>query len=129
MSDRVGKRFPFLVTFMTCIILGFTIIVASSGRNTPGAVYFGVFLAVIGKGFRLAYPFITTREVVYLQIVGIYPAFPGNITWLSNNLAGHYKRATGMAIQIGMGNLGGGMLSYIAFITLPCCLFDGRSEN
>lgn len=41
----------------------------------------------------------------------IYPAFPGNIAWLSNNLAGSYKRSAGMAIQIGVGNLGGAMAS------------------
>lgn len=41
----------------------------------------------------------------------IYPSFPGNIAWLSNNLAGGYKRSAGMAIQIGVGNLGGAMAS------------------
>jgi hypothetical protein len=46
-----------------------------------------------------------------MYFTGIYPAFPGNITWLSNNLAGGYKRAAGMAIHIGIGNLGGGNYS------------------
>jgi len=41
-------------------------------------------------------------------IQGIYPAFPGNVTWISVNLAGDYKRAAGMAIYIGIGNLAGG---------------------
>lgn len=44
---------------------------------------------------------------VFIAACAIYPAFPGNITWLSNNLAGSYKRSAGMAIQIGVGNLGG----------------------
>ncbi|GAB1203794.1 hypothetical protein APSETT445_002434 [Aspergillus pseudonomiae] len=48
---------------------------------------------------------------IYVSIIGIYPAFPGNITWLSANLAGDYKRASGMAIQIGLGNLAGAMAS------------------
>lgn len=39
---------------------------------------------------------------------GIYPAFPGNVTWISVNMAGDYKRAAGMAIYIGIGNLAGG---------------------
>lgn len=42
------------------------------------------------------------------SIQGIYPAFPGNVTWISVNLAGDYKRAAGMAIYIGIGNLAGG---------------------
>jgi hypothetical protein len=44
-------------------------------------------------------------------MTGIYPAFPGNVTWLSVNLAGDYKRAAGMAIHIGIGNLAGAMSS------------------
>lgn len=57
--------------------------------GTPGVVYAGVFIAA----------------------AGIYPAFAGNITWLSNNLSGSYKRSAGMAIQIGAGNLGGAFAS------------------
>ena len=44
---------------------------------------------------------------VFITACAIYPAFPGVITWLSNNLAGSYKRSVGMAVQIGIGNLGG----------------------
>lgn len=39
---------------------------------------------------------------------GIYPAFPGVVTWYSNNTAGDYKRAAGMALEIGIGNFAGG---------------------
>jgi hypothetical protein len=44
---------------------------------------------------------------VFIIACAIYPAFPGVITWMSNNLAGSYKRSAGMALQIGVGNLGG----------------------
>jgi hypothetical protein len=44
---------------------------------------------------------------VFVAACAIYPAFPGVISWLSNNLAGSLKRSAGMALQIGMGNLGG----------------------
>ncbi|RGP60417.1 tartrate transporter [Fusarium longipes] len=57
--------------------------------NNPKVVYGGVFIAACA----------------------IYPAFPGVITWLANNLSGSYKRSVGMAIQIGVGNLGGAMAS------------------
>lgn len=33
------------------------------------------------------------------------------VTWISNNLAGSYKRSAGMAIHIGVGNLAGAMAS------------------
>lgn len=56
-------------------------------------------------------------------MLGIYPAFPGNVTWISVNLAGDYKRAAGMAIYIGLGNLAGGKSrdsSIIASFQLLC---------
>ncbi|KAF2968781.1 hypothetical protein GQX73_g4834 [Xylaria multiplex] len=85
-SDRVGKRSPFVVTCMCAILVGFILCISTSN---PGAVYAGVFIAA----------------------AGLYPAFAGNIAWLSNNLAGGYKRSAGMAIQIGVGNLGGAFAS------------------
>ncbi|GFF54656.1 uncharacterized transporter C1002.16c [Aspergillus udagawae] len=89
LSDRRKQRSPFILFFMSLIAIGFIIVIASTGRGVPGVVYFGVFVAVIG----------------------IYPAFPGNVTWLSVNLAGDYKRAAGMAIHIGLGNMAGAMAS------------------
>ncbi|KAI9747049.1 MAG: hypothetical protein M1835_002248 [Candelina submexicana] len=88
-SDRRGVRSPFILACMVPIGIGFIICISASGRGIPGLVYAGVFIAVCG----------------------IYPAFPGNVTWLSNNLAGSYKRGAGMAIHIGVGNLGGAMAS------------------
>ncbi|KAI1333206.1 MFS general substrate transporter [Xylariaceae sp. FL0255] len=85
-SDRKGIRSPFILALMFLILVGF-ILCISTGK--PGVVYAGVFLAA----------------------AGIYPAFPANITWLSNNLAGGYKRSAGMALQIGIGNLGGAFAS------------------
>ncbi|KAF9736459.1 high-affinity nicotinic acid transporter [Paraphaeosphaeria minitans] len=81
-SDRYGKRSPFILGCLGIMAVGF-IMCLSTG--TPGVVYAGVFIAA----------------------AALYPAFPGNITWLSNNLAGSTKRATGQAIQIAMGNLAG----------------------
>ncbi|RKU40272.1 hypothetical protein DL546_002380 [Coniochaeta pulveracea] len=85
-SDRVGKRSPFIIGFLFLMATGFIMCISSSN---PHVVYAGVFLAACG----------------------IYPSFPGNIAWLSNNMAGSYKRSAGMALQIGVGNLGGAMAS------------------
>ncbi|GAB0137837.1 hypothetical protein EsDP_00006090 [Epichloe bromicola] len=85
-SDKIGKRSPFVIGFMLMMLVGFTICIAS---NNPKVVYAGVFIAACA----------------------IYPAFPGIIAWLSNNLSGSCKRSAGMAIQIGIGNLGGAMAS------------------
>ncbi|KAM0524847.1 hypothetical protein ACHAPE_000951 [Trichoderma viride] len=85
-SDRVGKRSPFIIGFLFMMILGYGMCIGSSN---PKVVYGGIFLVACA----------------------IYPSFPGNITWLCNNLSGSYKRSAGMAIQIGVGNLGGAMAS------------------
>ncbi|KAI1105475.1 MFS general substrate transporter [Jackrogersella minutella] len=85
-SDRVGKRSPFIIAFLLMMIVGFSMCISSTN---PRVVYGGVFVVACA----------------------IYPAFPGVITWLANNLAGSYKRSSGIALQIGIGNLGGAMAS------------------
>jgi MFS family permease len=89
-TKRGSSRWPYVFVPMCAILIGFIIALAGSAAGgVPGLVYAGVFIATCG----------------------IYPAFPGNITWISNNLAGSYKRAAGMAFHIGVGNLGGAMAS------------------
>ncbi|KAK7738294.1 hypothetical protein SLS63_002629 [Diaporthe eres] len=89
LSDRAGKRSPFIIPFLCVMIIGFSMCISTDPTKHPRVVYGGVFIIVCA----------------------IYPSFPGNIAWLSNNLAGGYKRSAGMAIQIGVGNLGGAMAS------------------
>jgi hypothetical protein len=75
---------------MCAILIGYVLaIIGASHGHLPGLVYAGVFITACG----------------------IYPAFPGQIAWMSSNLGGSYKRAAGMAIHIGVGNLGGAMAS------------------
>ena len=106
-SDRSGQRSPYIFSLMCVIATGFIICIAASAKgNVPGLVYAGIFIAVCG----------------------IYPAFPGNVCWISNNLAGSYKRAAGMAIHIGVGNLAGGMKMSPpgGFVPYPCDKTDMR---
>lgn len=85
-SDKGGRRSPFIIGPLLIMVVGFSMCISSSN---PRVVYAGVFIAACA----------------------IYPAFPGVIAWLSNNLAGSLKRSAGMAVQIGVGNLGGAMAS------------------
>lgn len=85
-SDRTGRRALFIVLGYTVMFVGF-LIAAVRPASTPGLAYAGVFIAACG----------------------VYPAFPGMITWASNNLASSGKRAIGMALHIGMGSFGGAM--------------------
>jgi len=81
-SDRTKKRSPFIIACLLMSLIGFTINITDA---PVGAKYFGTFLCVTGH----------------------YAAFPGGITWLSNNLAGQYKRAVGIGLQGGIGMLAG----------------------
>ncbi|KAF8063507.1 MFS general substrate transporter [Lyophyllum atratum] len=81
-SDKIRKRSPFILGGLVMCLFGFSINIS----NVPHSVkYFGIFFCVAGP----------------------YAAFPGMIAWLGNNLAGQYKRGTGMAMHIGIGNFSG----------------------
>ncbi|TFK86776.1 MFS general substrate transporter [Polyporus arcularius HHB13444] len=87
-SDRIKKRWPFVLAGLVYCLVGFVINIV----DVPiGVKYFGTFLIVAGA----------------------YAGFPGVVAWLGNNLAGHYKRGVGMALHIGIGNFGGAIASNI----------------
>ncbi|KEF57246.1 uncharacterized protein A1O9_05163 [Exophiala aquamarina CBS 119918] len=87
--DRKEQRSPFLIGLILCTMAGYVITIAGAAKGIAGVTYAGVFVVVSG----------------------IYTAFPGNIAWISNNVAGNYKRACAMAIHVGFGNMGGAMSS------------------
>lgn len=84
-SDRTGLRSPFILGGYCLMLIGFIMAVSANPVTKPGVVYAGV----------------------YIVALGIYPTFPGVVTWCSNNLSGDYKRAVGSLFQIGLGNLSG----------------------
>lgn len=79
-SDKLKMRFPVVLAGLVCCMIGFLMNIC---KLRSGVRYFGTFFIVIGS----------------------YSALPGSIAWLSNNLSGQSKRATGLALQIGVGNL------------------------
>lgn len=85
-ADRINKRFPPLIAAYGVMFVGFLIALVRPD-SMPALAYAGVFIAACG----------------------IYPAFPGMITWCSNNLASSGKRSVGMALHIGFGSFGGAM--------------------
>jgi MFS family permease len=84
-ADRKRLRSPWILVGLCFQAVGFIMCIATSH---PGVTYAGIFIAACA----------------------LYQCQPSNITWLSNNLSGSYKRAVGMGIQISVGNLAGGML-------------------
>ncbi|KAG5636842.1 hypothetical protein H0H81_006635 [Sphagnurus paluster] len=87
-SDKIKMRSPFIIGGLTMCLFGFAINISNASH---GVKYFGTFFIVAGS----------------------YSAFPGIVAWLGNNLAGHYKRGIGMALQIGIGNFSGAIAANI----------------
>lgn len=88
-SDYVGLRSPFLLFNFTCMAIGYIMAICLNPLTQSNALYGGL----------------------YITALGIYPAFPLVVIWFSNNLSGSYKRAVGMAFQIGIGNFAGAFAS------------------
>ncbi|CAG8508887.1 1375_t:CDS:10 [Acaulospora morrowiae] len=83
LSDRLSKRGPFLFGCLIISIIGYILLIIpdlpTAGKYTGACIVGG----------------------------GLFPCVPTTITWLNNNLAGNVKRATGSAIMIAFGNVGG----------------------
>lgn len=81
LSDYIHMRGPLILISFSIAAIGYIIQLASS---SPSVQYAGIFF--IGAG--------------------VFPCSPLILTWLSNNLAPHYSRATGLGFITAMGQLG-----------------------
>jgi MFS family permease len=87
-SDKMGKRGVFLFGFCSLASIGYILLIAT---HIPAAQYIGTFLAACG----------------------VYPMIPIMVMWNGNNVGGSVKRGVGIAMQIGFGNCGGVIASFI----------------
>ncbi|KAF2474570.1 high-affinity nicotinic acid transporter [Lindgomyces ingoldianus] len=81
-ADKHCQRGIYMIGFNLLAIIGFILQIASSSHNVK---YLGTFFAA----------------------AGIYPNVPQCVAWNGNNIGGSTKRAVGIAMQVGFGNLGG----------------------
>ncbi|KAF2814447.1 putative MFS nicotinic acid transporter Tna1 [Mytilinidion resinicola] len=91
LADKYRARAPFVIGPYCVAALGYIALIALPHPKYPGATYGMLFPA----------------------IAGIYAPVCGSLTWNANNLAGSWKRAIGMAIQLTFANLSGGIGSNI----------------
>jgi len=82
LADKSKKRGPYMMFFCIIAIIGFVLLIAT---KNPHVQYAGTFLVVSG----------------------IYPNVPLGVAWNGNNIGGATKRAVGIAMHVGFGNLGG----------------------
>ncbi|BGP35902.1 hypothetical protein JCM10296v2_007754 [Rhodotorula toruloides] len=96
---------PIYVT--ACIFVLVTALLADRQKTRFGYMMLDLALCAIGLIINLT-PAPTGVKYAGLIITacGAYGGLPTSVTWLTNNLSGQTKRATGSAFQIGIGNLG-----------------------
>ncbi|KAJ3557628.1 hypothetical protein NPX13_g9888 [Xylaria arbuscula] len=89
-TDRLKHRFTFVMAGLVVAAVGYSLLLGQE-RLPVGVKYFALFL-VVGGGYAVQ---------------------PITITWLANNVSGHYKRSVSSAFQVGFGNVGGIVASNI----------------
>lgn len=85
LSERVGRRAPFLMAFALTASIGYAILLSNTDpTGRPGVSYVGTFFAA----------------------AGIYPTVGLVLSWPAVNVGGQTKRAVANAMQISIGNCG-----------------------
>ncbi|CAR25445.1 allantoate permease family MFS transporter [Lachancea thermotolerans CBS 6340] len=100
-SDRFNMRGPIILCFNIVTIIGYIIMLTA---KTSGVKYFACYLMT-------------------------FSAFTGpglNVTWVSNNIAPHYKRATAIGLSQMFGNLAGAIAGQV-YIKPPYVLGNSFS--
>ncbi|PBP17630.1 hypothetical protein BUE80_DR011580 [Diplocarpon rosae] len=87
-SDKLNKRGVLLVGFTFHAMVGYVLLLST---ETPAVQYIGTFMAACG----------------------VYPSVPIMVMWNGNNIGGSTKRGVGIAMQIGFGNCGGIISSFM----------------
>jgi predicted MFS family arabinose efflux permease len=92
-SDRSGWRLPFICVPLLMMTVSYAVLFSFSDK--------------IANHVALCYTF------VVITTMSVYNVIPGGNTWTLNNLPNPNKRALGIALVIGVGNIGGIVGSFI----------------
>ena len=101
---------------VACAIALITAVCTDRLRHRYAFTMIGVLVATVGYVILLAQKSVHVSVryfAVYLITSGAYITQPITLTWLANNMGGHYKRSVSTAVQIGLGNAGGIVASNI----------------
>lgn len=85
LADKKRIRWPFIVIPYSIALIGFIGLISIPHPRYPGLTY----------------------GLLFLIPIGVYPPIVALISWVGNNLSPTWKRATGMALLITLGNYGG----------------------
>ncbi|RFU28082.1 hypothetical protein B7463_g8247, partial [Scytalidium lignicola] len=93
-ADKIAKRFQAIVIPYFIGLAGVIICLVVHPEEKPGVIYFAMFLVASG----------------------LFPTTPAIVCWISNNVAGQWKRSIGMALEFTLGNLIGGVVGSNIFL-------------
>lgn len=104
-----GKRLHFRINSSQMLTFSVLVAIVSDRLRLRGVVMlFTLPIAIIGYAVIAN---INNAKVQYgmtfLMATGMYASVPCILVWMSNNSAGHYKRATTSALQLAIANCGG----------------------
>jgi hypothetical protein len=100
LTDRLRHRYGFIMFGVAFASIGYVILLCQGPLAKPHHSQTGLSVHV-------------RYMAVFFVCIGTYIFQPVAIVWLANNLSGHYKRAVGLAVQVGFGNVGGIIASNI----------------
>ncbi|ODV79148.1 putative high-affinity nicotinic acid transporter [Suhomyces tanzawaensis NRRL Y-17324] len=89
LSDRFRKRLPFFLASAVIGIAGLAMILGA--KDSPNVRYGGCFLTA----------------------AGLYTAMPLMVCWAALNMGSHIRKSVGTAWQVGFGNIGGIIATFI----------------
>ena len=107
------------IFIVAAVICALTALATDWARHRYAFCIAGICVATVGYSMLLAQasiPVGARYAAIFLIVSGGYMCQPVTITWVNNNMGGHYKRSVSSAMMIGFGNAGGIVASNI-FIT------------
>ncbi|KAI1463788.1 MFS general substrate transporter [Daldinia caldariorum] len=102
---------PYAVASVITVVTAF---ISDRFRVRGIVMLFSLPLAIIGYAVIANVDNVKVKYgMTFLMATGLYSSVPPVLGWLSNNSAGHYKRATTSALQLAIANCGGFVAVFI----------------
>ncbi|OJD24545.1 hypothetical protein ACJ73_04096 [Blastomyces percursus] len=102
---------PFACAFVATMIAAYF---ADRYKQRGAAAVSTSIIALVGAGMALKVRSIASRYAsLFLLVTGVYSTAPSLISWLTNNTAGHVRRATAIAMVFVSTNSGGIVSTWI----------------
>ena len=118
-TNAAAQAYAVPIYVVAAALAWFAAVASDRLRNRFVFCFLGVLFCVVGYAMLLNQRHISAQAqygALFLFIGGCFMVLPTLWTWLSNNMAGHYKRAWSSALQIGLGNAGA-IVPSMTFVT------------